>query len=257
MADRDFTTLVPRVNASVPGCPQPTIFNYIRDAAIRTCERTLAWRYLVPKYNLLPGVHEYLYNKPDNTDVHVMFEMLVNDLPLDRLVLEEAIRRFPQWADLYSGQPASVLWSETPPGTYNSFDYNEELFNGGSQFVLPESVVADASTPQAVCQLSPDKYIVLPLPDGDRTYEVRMFLALKPKKTATAMDEVIFDDLEETIMHGALQHLLVLPNTNWSDRELASYHARQYTYNIAERRARANLGNMRGMMRVRMQPFGV
>jgi len=257
MADRDFTTLVPRVNASVPGCPQPTIFNYIRDAAIRTCERTLAWRYLVPKYNLLPGVHEYLYNKPDNTDVHVMFEMLVNDLPLDRLVLEEAIRRFPQWADLYSGQPASVLWSETPPGTYNSFDYNEELFNGGSEFVLPESVVADASTPQAVCQLSPDKYIVLPLPDGDRTYEVRMFLALKPKKTATAMDEVIFDDLEETIMHGALQHLLVLPNTNWSDRELASYHARQYTYNIAERRARANLGNMRGMMRVRMQPFGV
>lgn len=201
MADRDFTTLVPRVNASVPGCPQPTIFNYIRDAAIRTCERTLAWRYLVPKYNLLPGVHEYLYNKPDNTDVHVMFEMLVNDLPLDRLVLEEAIRRFPQWADLYSGQPASVLWSETPPGTYNSFDYNEELFNGGSQFVLPESVVADASTPQAVCQLSPDKYIVLPLPDADRTYEVRMFLALKPKKTATAMDEVIFDDLEETIMH--------------------------------------------------------
>ena len=257
MADRDFTTLVPRVNASVPGCPQPTIFNYIRDAAIRTCERTLAWRYLVPKYNLLPGVHEYLYNKPDNTDVHVMFEMLVNDLPLDRLVLEEAIRRFPQWADLYSGQPASVLWSETPPGTYNSFDYNEELFNGGSEFVLPESVVADASTPQAVCQLSPDKYIVLPLPDADRTYEVRMFLALKPKKTATAMDEVIFDDLEETIMHGALQHLLVLPNTNWSDRELASYHARQYTYNIAERRARANLGNMRGMMRVRMQPFGV
>lgn len=257
MADRAFTTLIPRVGASVPGCPQPTIFNYIRDAAIRTCERTLAWRYLVPKYNLLPGVHEYLYNKPDNTDVHVMFEMLVNDLPLDRLVLEEAIRRFPQWADLYSGQPASVLWSETPPGTYNSFDYNEELFNGGSEFVLPESVVADASTPQAVCQLSPDKYIVLPLPDADRTYEVRMFLALKPKKTATAMDEVIFDDLEETIMHGALQHLLVLPNTNWSDRELASYHARQYTYNIAERRARANLGNMRGMMRVRMQPFGV
>lgn len=257
MADRDFTTLIPRVNASVPGCPQPTILNYIRDAAIRTCERTLAWRYLVPKYNLLPGVHEYLYNKPDNTDVHVMFEMLVNDLPLDRLVLEEAIRRFPQWADLYSGQPASVLWSETPPGTYNSFDYNEELFNGGSEFVLPESVVADASTPQAVCQLSPDKYIVLPLPDADRTYEVRMFLALKPKKSATAMDEVVFDDLEETIMHGALQHLLVLPNTNWSDRELASYHARQYTYNVAERRARANLGNMRGMMRVRMQPFGV
>lgn len=257
MADREFTTLIPRVNASVPGCPQPTILNYIRDAAIRTCERTLFWRYQVPKFNLLPGVHQYAYEKPNNTDVQAMFEMLVNDLPLNRLVLEEAIRRFPEWADLYSGQDPSVLWSETPSHTFNEDTFNESVFNAGEDYVLPESVVADGSTPQAVCQITPDEYIVLPLPDGDRTYEVRMFLALKPKKTATGMNSVVFDELEETIMHGALQHLLVLPNTNWSDRELASYHARQYTYNVAERRIRANLGNMRGMMRVRMQPFGV
>ena len=66
-----------------------------------------------------------------------------------------------------------------------------------------------------------------------------------------------FDELEEAIMHGALQHLLVLPNTNWSDRELAAYHAKQYVYQTSERRARANLGNARGMVRARMQPFGV
>jgi hypothetical protein len=48
----------------------------------------------------------------------------------------------------------------------------------------------------------------------------------------------------------------VLPNTSWSDRELASYHAKQFAFQIAERRARANLGNQRGMMRARMQPFG-
>jgi hypothetical protein len=48
----------------VPGCPQPTIVQYIRDAAIRTCERTLYWRYLVPLFNVLPGVSEYTYNKP-------------------------------------------------------------------------------------------------------------------------------------------------------------------------------------------------
>ena len=83
-----------------------------------------------------------------------------------------------------------------------------------------------------------------------------MFFALKPKKFGTAMDEVIFDELEEVIMHGALQHLLVLPNQAWSDRELAAYHAKQYVYQTSERRARANLGNVRGTMRTRMQPFG-
>jgi hypothetical protein len=70
------------------------------------------------------------------------------------------------------------------------------------------------------------------------------------------MDEAIFNDMEEAIMHGALQHLLVLPNTHWTDRELAAYHAKQYLYQISERRARANIGANRAMVRARMQPFG-
>jgi hypothetical protein len=47
-----------------------------------------------------------------------------------------------------------------------------------------------------------------------------------------------------------------LPSQAWSDRELAAYHAKQYVFQTSERRARANLGNVRGTMRVRMQPFG-
>lgn len=256
MANREFTSLVARVNPSVPGCPQPTMVQYIRDSAIRTCERTLAWRYQVPLYSLLPGVSEYAYNRPINADVHVMFEAVVNQRPLERLTMEKAIELYPQWADLYSGEDPSVVWSETPSGAFNTQDYNEGLFNDNSAFVLPQSIVADATTPQSICQISPDKYVILPLPDAMATYQMRMFLALKPKRNATGMDEVTFDDLEEVIMHGALQHLLVLPNSHWTDRELASYHAKQYTYQVAERRARANLGNVRGTMRAKMQPFG-
>lgn len=256
MADRTFASLVPRINVSVPGCPQPTIVQYIRDAAIRTCERTLYWRYQVPLFNLLPGVSEYAYNKPTNTDVHVVFDAIVNKRPLEKLTMEKAIELYPQWADLYSGQDPSVVWSQTPSGSYNSFDYNEALFNENSPFVLPPEIVADGSTPQSICQVNPDKYVILPLPDAAAAYQCRMFLAIKPKRNATAMDEFIMDELEEVIMHGALQHLLVLPNTNWTDRELAAYHAKQFTFQIAERRARANLGNVRGTMRARMQPFG-
>lgn len=257
MADRTFASLVPRVQASVPGCPNATIVQYIRDAAIRTCERTLYWRYQVPLYNLLPGVYEYTYDKPVNTDVHAVFEAMVNNSPLERLTLDKALELYPAWADLYSGQPPSVLWSMTPSGsTFNTPEYNEDELNAGSCFVVPSAVVAAASTPRSITQISPDKYVVLPLPDAQRIYQVRMFLALKPKRSATGMDEVIFDELEEVIMHGALQHLLVLPGQTWSDRELASYHAKQYAFQVSERRARANLGNVRGTMRARMQPFG-
>ena len=256
MVDRTFASLIPKINPSVPGCPTPTILNYVRDAAIRACERTMFWRYQVPLFNLLPGVSEYAYDKPTNADVHVLFDAIVNDRPLERLTMEKAIELYPQWADLYSGETAETAWSETPASSFNAFDYNESLFNENPTYVLPESIIADASTPQSITQVTPDKYIILPLPDNAKVYRVRMFLALKPKKTATVMDEVIFDELEEVILHGALQHLLVLPSTNWSDRELAAYHAKQFLYQCIERRARANLGNMRGMMRVRMQPFG-
>jgi hypothetical protein len=257
MADRTFASLVPRINPSVPGCPQSTIVQYIRDAAIRACERTLYWRYAVPLFNLLPGVHEYNYSKPANTDVHALFDAIVNDRSLEKLTLDKALELYPKWVDLYSGQDPSVVWSLTPPiSTFNAPEFNETQFNANSAYVLPDSIVADGSTPRSICQVTPDKYIILPLPDATVAYRMRMFVALKPKRSATGMDEVIMDELEEVLMHGALQHLLVLPDTNWSDRELAAYHAKQFTYQVAERRARANLGNMRGTMRARMQPFG-
>jgi hypothetical protein len=56
-------------------------------------------------------------------------------------------------------------------------------------------------------------------------------------------------------MHGALQHLLVLPNKDWSDRELATYHAKQFSFQISERRARTTLGAARASMTVEMRPL--
>lgn len=255
MADRLFSTMAPRLNPSVPGCPQKTILDYIRDAAIQTCERTLAWRYEQPKFFLLPGVHEYTYYKPVTADVHSVFGVVVNDKPLKQRTLEQALQAHPEWADLYSGEDPSVVWSLTPSGALNTFEYNEALFNENSPYVLPQSIVAKAGTPDTICQVSPDKYIVLPLPNGDERYSVRMFYALKPKRTATGMDSVAFDELEDVILHGALQNLLVLPNVPWADRDLASYHAKQYVFHLSERRARANMGNVRGSMAARMQPF--
>lgn len=248
MPTRAFTDLLGKVLPNVPGCPQPLAIQHIRDAAIRVCERTLAWRYTQPVFNLTPGVHEYVYNKPIDTEVHVLFEAMVNNSPLMRLPLEQALFRFPAWADLYSGEDPSVVWSLTPSGSYNAFDYNEGLFNENASFVVPDAIVADASEPRAVTQLTPDKYIILPLPDDEAVYELRMFYALKPTRTAAGMDAVVFNDLEEAIVHAALQQLLVMPGVAWSDRELASYHAKQGLFTLTERRARANLGNYRGTL---------
>lgn len=209
---RQFATLTPKLQASVPGCPHGTILQYIRDAAIRACERTLAWRHQVPVFNFTPGVQEYPFVTPANTNAHAILEVLVNNWPMRRLTLNQATAAYPQWT--VSGSP------------------------------------------RVVTQLGPASYAVLPVPDTARPYQCRMFLALKPSRDAVLMDVAVFDELEEVIMHGALQHLLVLPDQIWSDRELAAYHAKQFVFQVAERRARAELGNARATLVVQPQPFG-
>lgn len=255
MAERNFSDLVARATPSVPGCPSKTIENYVRDAAINICERTLAWRYQIPLFNLLPAVHEYAFEVPSNTEVQAIFAALVNSSPLRLMNLDDAICAYPAWADLFSGEDAAELWSETPSAALNEYTYNEETFDGISDFVLPDSVVADASTPKACTQLTPHRYIVLPLPDGATTYEMRMFVALKPRRDATSMDNDMFNELEDVILHRALNNLLILPNVPWSDRELAAYHAKQFTFLTGMARARANLGNNRASLTVRPQRF--
>lgn len=255
MVDRAFTTLVAEVAPSVPGCPQSLILQHIRKAAIRVCERTLLWRWAEPPYALTPGVTEYAYNKPINADVHVVFSAVLNDYPMERLTLEQAIANYPQWADFLSGESAATLWSLTPSTAFNTQPYNEGTFNDQPEFHYPESVLTDASEPRSICQISPDKYIVLPLPDNTKTYSLRMFYALKPKRNADSMDSNALDELEDTIVHSALQELLVLPNVAWADRELATYHARQFLAKAAERRARANLSNFRGHVAVQFPTF--
>jgi hypothetical protein len=223
MASRDFSSLAVRLQPTVPGCPRQTIVQYIRDSAIKTCERTLAWRYQVPRFDLTPGTYIYDYRKPFDSQVHAVFKAFQNNVPLEVLTLDRALELYPEWADKY-----------TTSGDIATY----------------------GTEPRSITEISPHQFAVLPLPDARRTYNVRMFVALKPTRTATGMDEAVFDDLEDVIMHGALQTLLVLPNTNWSDRELAAYHAKQFVSQVTERRARANLGNARGTFAAQMQPFG-
>lgn len=249
MTVRAFASLIPRVNISVPGCPQPLMETSIREAAIRVCERTLLWRYAAPKFNLTPGIYEYFYDKPAETEVHAVFGAQINGSPLNPLTLEQAISTYPEWADVYSGIDPASIWASVQTSGFNESGYNNVALNGGvGSVVLPDEAFEKASEPRSFTQLTGDRYVVLPLPDDQRTYTMRMFYALKPTRTATGMDAAILDDLEDVIVHNTLQHLMVIPNVVWTNLELASYHAKQGLFNITERRARANLGNMRGTM---------
>lgn len=250
-----YDDLVYRVNPLVTGCPFPTIVQALQDSARRTFEQTLAWRVQLPLFTLDPGVHEYFFNAPANTQVHAVFKTFVNDSPLEVLSLDRALELYPAWADLYSGIDANELWAGTDTDTYNTEEYNVDPYNGGSDFTLPDSALADAAQPRSICQLDLQRYVILPLPDDERVYNVRMFVALKPTRDATSVPTRFMQEVEDAIIHGALQHLYIIKDSPWFDTGLATYHARQYSYMTSERRARANLGAVRSSFRAKAQPF--
>lgn len=222
MADKEFQALVYRVAPSVCGCPAGTVLQHIRDAAIRACERTLLWRHEQPRFTLSPGIAKYCYRKPADTDVQVVFDAILNGVPLEKLTLDDALRVYPGWVDRYSA---------------------------------PEDIDQHGGTPRAFTQVNTQQYVVLPLPNTQEPYALRLFYALKPNRESLCMEDWVMDELEDVIVHSALQTLLTIPGAGWTDYELAAYHAKQFSYQAAERRARANLGNHRGIMTVKFNRF--
>jgi hypothetical protein len=216
MATREFISLESKLAPSVPGCPRPTIEQYVRDAAIEVCEKTLAWRYEQDSIRLTPGVYEYDYETPDYAEIAAVIYSAVNGVAVSALVQEDVHRLFPDW---------------------------------------PNLDVTKRSEPRYISQFDPDHFVVMPIPDSSKTYDIKMFLALRPTPDSTGMDKTAFDECEQLIIHGALQNLLVLPNKSWTDRELATYHAKQYVYKTANRRAKANLGVARATLSVKMIPL--
>jgi hypothetical protein len=255
MANRAFSTIANRVEALAPSVPRPTAIEHILFAARIACEKTLAWRYVPAKTQLLPGVYEYAFDVPTTSEVEHMFGFSMNDRPLDMINLDVAIAQYPEWADFLSGEDAEELWSETPGGYLGADEYNEDVFNAGSDFVLPDSVVADASRPKAVTMVSPQRYVVLPLPDGEETYMARMWLALKPLRTATEMDEQAFNELEDLFVWGALESLFSMPGKAWTNPEYAVHYGNKFREGYLEKRRRANIGHVRGPMSARSVPW--
>ena len=221
MATRTFISLEDKLAANVPGCPRPTIEQYVRNIAIEVCEKTLAWRYEQDAIPLVAGVYEYDYEVPTGSEVVGIIHSALSSNgayadTLRHLSQEELHRQYPDW---------------------------------------PNTTVANRGTPAALSQFNPDQFLIAPVPDSENTYSLKMFLALRPTQDATGMDKSVFDECEQLIIHGVLQHLHTLPGKSWTDYGLASYHAKQYTYKTSARRAKANLGVGRASVTAQMRPL--
>lgn len=72
---------------------------------------------------------------------------------------------------------------------------------------------------------------LVPTPDAGGTLSLEVIL--KPSVDATGIDDAIFNEFREAIVHGALCRLMLSPKKPYSDPALAAYHQQQFTIKTA------------------------
>ncbi len=63
-------------------------------------------------------------------------------------------------------------------------------------------------------------------PDANGT--LKLTVALKPSPAATGLDDSIFNEYREAIVHGALSRSMMSPKKPYTSTQLAQYHAQQF-----------------------------
>lgn len=69
--------------------------------------------------------------------------------------------------------------------------------------------------------------VLVPEPDADGI--LTLIVALKPSTDATGVDDLIYDEFREAVVHGALSRLMLSPSKPYSNPSLAAYHEQQFT----------------------------
>ena len=117
-------------------------------------------------------------------------------------------------------------------------------------------LMAAVGTPMAYYTDRTDSQFTLrlfPKPDGE--YAVKVRAALRPMRTATAVEDDLFDLWSDAVICGALSRAMNIPGQPFSDPAGAAYHMSMAINASRKARLEGNYGRIRGNSRVRGVPF--
>ncbi|SOD41725.1 phage adaptor protein [Nitrosovibrio sp. Nv4] len=76
-----------------------------------------------------------------------------------------------------------------------------------------------------------------------------MTVALKPSPVSTGIDDALFNEYREAIVHGALARLMLSPKKPYTNAQLAAYHQQQFSIKTAAAGLRAARSHTRAPLR--------
>lgn len=128
---------------------------------------------------------------------------------------------------------ATGVYAFVPPSdavvhaiTYAAFNGSEIASHSGESDLRIWDWRNQTGTPEYVLGGATSLTLVS-TPDIDGT--LTLTVALKPSPTATGVDDSIFNEYREAIIHGALWRLMLSPKKPYTNAQLATYHQQQFT----------------------------
>jgi hypothetical protein len=107
--------------------------------------------------------------------------------------------------------------------------------------MIPNDRRYDRGNPTHYWIHSDNSIRLFPIPDS--RVHLRLTGVLKPSRTATGVEDWIYETWADAIICGTIARLAVIPGKDWTDVSMAEYNKKQYEQAIS----RARIRDMRGV----------
>lgn len=205
-----------RILPKVPGCPDPLLRDALVDSAIEFCEQTLIVQVTSDPQDVTKGNGLYELDLPTGQKACATMKVWYGTSELVAAPSEQV--------DLILAYISSV-GGKTP----------------------------DEGTPKYFYEMSPGVIGIYPVPDTTRTSYLSARVATKPSRTATSLDDILYEDWIEAVCGGTVSRLMSIPAQAFTNDPA------QYEYRFRQGIGRATniriRGRINGSLSVQQRPL--
>lgn len=211
-----YDDFLSRVLIEVPGCPEISALQAVRDSCIEFCEKSLILTRDHDPVTVKAGVVDYELEPPSGYLVVKVMQAWLDNNKLEPMAYD-IIREASVYNRLFSAYQSAP------------------------------------STPIRYLQKDERSVSLWPLADKNYANGLTMRVALKPTRSSTTVEDVLFEDYAEAIASGALGRLMSSVGKAYSSAQGAALHKAQFTQGLNVARQRASHGHTRSNLSVRLR----
>lgn len=211
-----YEDFLSRVLIEVPGCSEISALLAIKDCCIEFCEKSLILVRDHDPVTVVKGIVDYDLEPPSGHLVVKVMRAWMENSPID-----------PLFPDIV--KDASVY-----SRVFSSFQ-------------------SAPSLPSKYLQKDERSISIWPIPDKTYANGLTMRVALKPTRSSTSVDDILYEDYADVIAAGSMARLMVSSSKPYTNLQLAPARRQEFLAGVNVARQRSMHGHTRSNLSVRMR----